>query len=506
MRIRKYCFIFALGSVLCASAPTGAMELFHKDEPVQDGLNVFEVSDVFADIYQKLDSVSWAGKNVGVAIESLEKINKDAHIAATDERIVLVWKDSIVANYPRPAARDWNGYGQITTSLVLKLRALLPEFGRQSESVMYQIVVDALLAGIDEYGRYVYSKSAEIFENGRILTSVGLDGGRDERENFRVYGVYKDSPADNSGVRAGDIITAINGTRVRDMSDSDIGSVLSGFNSGTLKLNVLTPSGEKQIVLRRATVLLADADIVFRANKGADSGSLLEIVIHKISDGSVSIVNETLAKHADVSGIILDLRAANGDDERAAAKLAGLFIGQKPVMRVVENTRAETEIVPGGNAVTDARVVVLVSNTTRGTAEAVAGAFYENKRGILVGTPTAGHARIMSRIDLNNGGSLEVFNKSVKTGKGNMISGRGIFPLVCLSNIRNAEQQGAFFLNVVNGNFRAKDFNNDSSVSAEAIRKGCPTITSGDDEDLLAAAVSVQILSNEKIYSKLINE
>ena len=75
-----------------------ADSLFFEDEPIQDGLNVFDVSETFADIYEKLDSVKWAGKNINVAIESLENLNENAHIAATDERVVLVWKDAIIAS------------------------------------------------------------------------------------------------------------------------------------------------------------------------------------------------------------------------------------------------------------------------------------------------------------------------------------------------------------------------------------------------------------------------
>ena len=82
--------------------------------------------------------------------------------------------------------------------------------------------------------------------------------------------------------------------------------------------------------------------------------------------------------------------------------------------------------------------------------EAIVSAFYENKRGGLVGTPTAGSARIATVIDLNNGGALELLNKSVKSGQGNVIDGRGVFPIGCLSNIRSNQQQNAFFLNVIN--------------------------------------------------------
>ena len=163
------------------------------------------------------------------------------------------------------------------------------------------------------------------------------------------------------------------------------------------------------------------------------------------------------------------------------------------------------EVVPGGAAVTQAPVVVLMSDQTRGTAEAIAAAFYENNRGILVGTPTRGAARIATQIDLNNGGALELLNKSVKTGTGRVIDGRGVFPIICLSNIRSASQQEAFFLNVLNGDFRATDFNSKTDVPAADIRRGCPVITSGADEDALSTAVAVKILTDKKVYNRLMD-
>ncbi|MBS7386773.1 MAG: hypothetical protein KIG73_03585, partial [Alphaproteobacteria bacterium] len=203
---------------------------------------------------------------------------------------------------------------------------------------------------------------------------------------------------------------------------------------------------------------------------------------------------------------VLDLRVAGGDDERAAAKLGGLFIGKNPIMRIVETALDEVEVVPGGDVVTNAPVVVLMSDQTRGTAEALVAAFYENARGVLVGTPTAGSARIASRIDLDNGGALELLNKSIKTGQGRKIDERGIFPIVCLSNIRTNQQQNAFFLNVINNDFNAQDFNKDASVDADTIRRGCPVITNGADEDAVAAAVSAKILTDKKVYNRLIAE
>ena len=504
MKLNKLFKTLAICVSVLGSSPAFSDGLFFPDEPIQDGMHVFDMSNTFADIYEKLDSVKWGGKSINVAIESIENLNKNAHIAATDERVVLVWGDSIIANYPRPDAHDWNGFGEITTALVLKLRANDPMLHMASESETYQMVVDALMRGIDEHGRYIFSRKAEVTEDGRILTSVGITGARDERGNFRIHGVFKGSPADGVGIHAGDLISEINGVPVAEMSDAELEAFMDGYNSGTSKIKLITPSGNRDVVLRRATIVLADVDIVHRPND--DTDGILEIVVHDISDGAVSIVNEALAQHPGIDGIILDLRTAIGNDERAAAKLAGLFIGQKPIMRIAQKANEEVEVVPGSYSVTDAPVVLLMSDMTRGTAEALAAAFYENGRGVLVGTPTAGLARIATRINLENGGALELLNKSLKTGTGRVIDGRGVFPIVCISNIRTSQQRNAFFLNVINNYFNATDFNKTTDVPVDDIRRGCPTITSGADEDAVSAAVAVKILTDKKVYNRLIAE
>jgi len=497
--IRNIVAICCMMITLSANAGT----IFSEDEPIQDKLPVIQMSQTFADIYEKLDSVSFAGKNINIAIESLEKINKSAHIAATDERVVLVWRDSIVANYPRPAQHDWNAFGEITTALLIKMREMDDNLHRLSENELYQVAVSALLGGVDENGRYIFSRAAEIAEDGRLMTSLGLTGVRDGRGLLHITGVFRGSSADNANIHIDDIITEINGKNLSEISDADLDSEISGFNSGTVKIKLNTPSGTRNIVLRRTTIVSADADIIHHND---ENGGILEIVIHNVSDGAVAIVNEALAKYPNSHGIILDMRASGGDDVKSAAKLAGLFIGAKPIMRVSETAREDVEVIPGGDAVTNAHVVVLISNTTHGTPEAIASAFYETSRGILVGTPTGGTARIATRLDLNNGGALEVLNKSLKSGTGRALDGRGIFPIVCLSNIRSNQQQNAFFLNVINREFNAVDYNKRDDIDISTIRRGCPTITSGSDEDAVAMAVAIQILTDDKIYARLQTE
>jgi carboxyl-terminal processing protease len=496
--MRKLFFIFVFSFLPFIAS---AADLFDPEISVIDGVKVHETSAFFSEVFEKLSEANFAGKDIRTAIESLETLSPKVKIATTDNRIVIVSDGNMIGNWQRPSDNDWKGLGEITTALLLKIRESDPKIAGQPEDVYGSMAVNSIIHSLDKNSRYVTPTS---WDDGKILTSAGLQGKRDGRGNWRVEGVVRGSQADEAGINEGDLIIGINGKDVRNLSDAELAAAFEGLNSGTLKLKVATPTETKKIVLRRASIIMTDADIIWRQNAPDQKIKILEIVIYNVSENSVAIVNEALNKYKEASGIILDMRNAHGGEERSAAKLAGLFLGAVPIMHIDEGTNEELEVIPGGDAITNVPVVVLVSNQTQGTAEAIALAFNDNARGVLVGTPTAAKAKLAKRTELSNGASLEIGSRNIKSGHGVIIDERGVFPLVCLSNIRNNSQQNAFFVNVINGDFHATNFNSDESVDGDTARKGCPNIKSGEDEDAFALAVSVELLTNNKAYKKLL--
>jgi C-terminal processing protease CtpA/Prc len=353
------------------------------------------------------------------------------------------------------------------------------------------------MAGIDENGKYVYSRKEQGLNDPHVLTSLGIAGVRTGAGDYVLNTIFKGSPADNAGLVDGDILISANGVPLRDLSDMEVLGLFNGFSSGTIKIRAIgADRKEKSATLRRATVVLADADTVIKDR-------VLEIIIHKITDNAVEIVAEALNMYGGkIGGVYLDLRAATGEDERAMAKMAGLFLGRVPVARIAATAIEEVEVIPGGDAVVDVPVVVAVSNATSGAAEGLAFAFYENGGGVVIGMPTAGRARLATKIDLKNGGALELLNRTMKSGRNMTIDGRGFFPLICLSNIRNSEQRDVFLVNVRNHEWNARDLNMED-IDPKAVRKGCPNIKSGNDEDAVASAVAMDILLSDGVYKTL---
>lgn len=498
--LKKFIFLFSLFSFF--SENLYSFDLFDKEESIQYGLNVFELSNDFSDIYEKLNSVKWGGKKIPISIKNLDKFYKGFEISSTSDRIVFLFNSKIISNYKNPKENDWDAQGQLTTALIIKLRSIDKNFSKLSKDEIYQIVVRSLMYNIGENGKYITDKNFS--KIGTILTGLGITGYKSKNGSFYINGIIQNSTAYDFDINVGDTITKINGKDVSKIKNSDFMNILYGNSLSTVKLNLLTNFGERQIVLKRSSIILADTDITLK--KLNNNLSILEITVHKLTDNSVSIISEALKKYKDISGIILDLRNTFGRDEIVTAKLAGLFLGKKPIMRIIESDKSEAEIIPSEVSKIDIPIVVLISSSTRGTAEALAYSFYENQKGVLIGTPTLGNVNIPTILNLKNNGKLEVFNKIFKSGLGNDLYKRGIFPIVCLSNIKGEKQQSTFFVNINNNSFKYNDFNKTRDIDVKSIRSACSNIKDGKEEDIISTAISMKILTDKNIYDKLINQ
>jgi|GEM_PF-177821 len=132
-----------------------------------------------------------------------------------------------------------------------------------------------------------------------------------------------------------------------------------------------------------------------------------------------------LSNKRKLSGLIVDLRFANGQDYGAATEAADLFFSQdQPLLKWSDTTSRSTVKT---NAIT-LPVALLVNKRTAGSAEALAAALRQAKLGLVIGSPTAGQARVFRNFTLSNGWQLKIAADSIETGDGQVISGKGLTP------------------------------------------------------------------------------
>lgn len=135
-------------------------------------------------------------------------------------------------------------------------------------------------------------------------------------------------------------------------------------------------------------------------------------------------VTQLLASNR-LSGLVLDLRYAGGASYEAAAVVADEFVrGGEPLIRL-----GETKINATDRAA-DIRqpVAVLVNGQTRAAAEAIAGILRESAAALVIGSRSAGEARLYEIFTLSTGQKLRVGKVPVVVGDGKVIPSSGIVP------------------------------------------------------------------------------
>ncbi|MBM3858851.1 MAG: hypothetical protein FJ395_04290 [Verrucomicrobia bacterium] len=152
-----------------------------------------------------------------------------------------------------------------------------------------------------------------------------------------------------------------------------------------------------------------------------------------VEQAAVAELDAELAKFAaaNVTAYVLDLRFADGTNFAAAAVLAGRFLRNSEELFAIKS--ADKPPVPfrcearADAKLTDAPLMILVNNNTRGAAEVLAGALRGQDRGIVIGAATAGGALAWQDLSLSDGRVLRVATAKIALPKGDVFPG-GVTP------------------------------------------------------------------------------
>lgn len=126
-----------------------------------------------------------------------------------------------------------------------------------------------------------------------------------------------------------------------------------------------------------------------------------------------------------LSGLVLDLRFASGDDYAEAAALADLFLSsEQPLLRWGENALRSTAKT---NAIT-LPVVMLMNQATSGASEALVAALRSTGVGLVVGSRSAGHTHAFKEFPLSYGQKIGIAAGRIEVGDGQSLSEHGITP------------------------------------------------------------------------------
>jgi carboxyl-terminal processing protease len=313
----------------------------------------------------------------------------------------------------------------------------------------------------DRFSHYLTPKEFHEFNSPPSFTGIGVVVSPEHR-GLAIARVFNTSPAQRAGLKAGEVIVAVNGRRLAGLSADASTSLIKGPPGTEVALGVLRPvavagsahaassSGSPPAPAAHATTrtvritrAVISEPVVASETRTVHGVKLGVVELASFSPESHGEVATAVEKelHEGVRGLVFDLRANGGGLVEEARLIASLFIAHGTIVSTRGRTQPSETITATGHPLAPTiPMVVLVDHNTASSSEIVTAALQDHRRATVVGTHTFGKGVFQEEEPLSNGGALDItvgeyFTPNGRNlGGGGVKQGAGITPEVPLAN------------------------------------------------------------------------
>lgn len=292
-----------------------------------------------------------------------------------------------------------------------------------------------LAYGLDPYSTYLTPEQVRDYNAGSKNSLAGIGAEMSQVASYLyIIAPMKGSPADQAGLKAGDIIEYIDNKATRDISLYDAKQLLNGAAGTEVKLRVLRANSSPLTIGVKRGLARASA-----AEGRMDAGRVGVLRINSFGDGEAV---ETRTRLQDLikqgaQKIVIDLRDTAGGSLNEAVAVANLFVKDGVIAQTIgrEGKALKTFTADPKATLFSGPVVALIDSGTAGAAEVVASALIERNRGQVVGEKSFGAGTEQQLFSLRGGDGLLLTtvkwaNASGKTFLGEDRAHSGVTPNV----------------------------------------------------------------------------
>lgn len=243
--------------------------------------------------------------------------------------------------------------------------------------------------------------------------------------NSIVLSTIKDSPAEKAGIKAEDIITAVNGTSTLDMELEEVSNSVKGEEGTDVTITVYRDGEYLDFTMTRSQVKVYHVESKMLEN---NIGYISLFTFDEgCSDEFEANMDELINQGA--TKIIFDLRYNTGGIVDEALDIIDLFVDKGDTTLIeMDGKGNETVITSEKDKKYDVELVILTNEYTASSSEIVTGALVDNEVATTVGTTTYGKGVIQNVYSLSDGSVLKLTTTEYYTPNRNKINKVGIKP------------------------------------------------------------------------------
>ena len=304
------------------------------------------------------------------------------------------------------------------------------------QAKIYGAISGMVNAYKDPYTVFFPPQEAKLFGDqvkgsfGGVGMEVGIKKGF-----ITVVAPMKGSPAEQAGIKAGDIIAEINGKKTDSLDIDSAISLIRGEVGTTVDLSVAR-TGSPEFLHFKITRDIVKVPII----ETKEQGDVFIINFYSFSEDSADLFTQALEKFV-ASGktkLVIDLRNNPGGYLDAAVDIASYFLPRgATVVKENAGTKASEVIHESkgyGLLTNNPKIIVLINGGSASASEILAGALSESNVATLVGTTSFGKGSVQQVIDLDGGSAIKITVAKWFTPNGVSISEKGITPAVTVED------------------------------------------------------------------------
>jgi carboxyl-terminal processing protease len=266
------------------------------------------------------------------------------------------------------------------------------------------------------------------------LTGVGVIILNDARTGSPfILKVIPDSPAEEAGLKPGDIILNVDDQSTVDLSAREVAKLMRGEVDSFVRVKLLRQGIEPfSLSIPRGIIELQAVNYQLKEESNMRIGY---IQISEFSRHTTEQVQEAInaLTTSKVDAFVLDLRGNPGGLLDSSIEIAQMWLNQGLIVRTVDRTGKPKQYYARRAALTNLPLAILVNQASASSSEILTGALQDNKRATVIGTKTFGKALVQSVHQLADGSGIAVTVAHYYTPNGTDISRTGITPDVLVS-------------------------------------------------------------------------
>jgi carboxyl-terminal processing protease len=277
---------------------------------------------------------------------------------------------------------------------------------RSSDELVYD-GIDGMLETLDPHSNFLrpssFKKMRERQEGS--FFGVGIIISR-RAGQVTVIAPIDGTPAAGKGLRAGDVISAVDGTETEDLSLDEVVELVRGPEGTDVTLTIARPgfSEPLEVTIERARIPTNSVRYAFMLRPGVGYVRLSDF-----SNTSEREVRQAIAELTDqgMERLVFDLRDNPGGTLDAAVGVSDLFLNEG---QLIVSTRGRTPDsvttieAPGNGNGFNGPLVILVNAGSASASEIVAGAVQDHDRGLIIGEVTWGKGLVQTVYTVRDAG------------------------------------------------------------------------------------------------------